>query len=516
MKEHRSLSREKPSAAEATSDHALAMPARHVLMSLRWLVVAALLLAALLVQIPVVLNPDLACLLTEGEQVLAGRKPGVDLLELNPPLSVYLYMPASMLARMTGIAPEVIVIILILVEIAGALLLIDRAAAAARLGAEERIVATCLFAFLFALLPSGVFGQREHIAVIALTPFVAVTAIRWRGLSPGPAAVLAGLGAGLAMSIKPHLALVVGLPVVLAALRQRSLRPLLSPEAMAATAVVIGYGAVLVIVFPAYLFDYAPMVSAAYLPLRMNLGDLLSFPATVIAGSIVFLGLLAPQEFKIGGNATPWLAAAVGGAASFVLQGKHWTYTAFALCVFAIAAPLLHARVRTMRMPVMIAGLAAIALVGYCLSLQVRPFPPLKERIQALARHPRLITIGDHVALGHPLVREVNGTWVGSSCVQLLAAGAMMLQKTTQPTQSERARLDSIIEFERRHLLADLRAGRPDVILVDTQLLSAVPFDWLAWARSDPELEAELSRYREVEDAGGRVRILVDRSGSER
>ncbi|MDF0580131.1 hypothetical protein [Bradyrhizobium yuanmingense] len=66
-------------------------------MSLRWLIVAALLLAALLVQIPIVLNPDLACLLTEGEQVLDGRKPGVDLFELNPPLSVYLYMPASML-----------------------------------------------------------------------------------------------------------------------------------------------------------------------------------------------------------------------------------------------------------------------------------------------------------------------------------------------------------------------------------------------------------------------------------
>jgi hypothetical protein len=284
---------------------------------------------------------------------------------------------------------------------------------------------------------------------------------------------------------------------------------------MTAAAVVIGYGAVLVIVFPAYLFEYAPMVSAAYLPLRMNLGDLLSFPAMVIAGSIVFLGLLAPHEFKTERSATPWLAAALGGGASFVLQGKHWTYTAFALCVFAIAAPLLHARMRTTRMPVMIAGLAAIALIAYCLSLQVRPFPQLKERIQAFAKHPRLLTIGDHVALGHPLVREVNGTWVGSSCMQLLAAGAMMLQKTRQPTQGERARLDGIIDFERRHLLADLRAGRPDVILVDTHLLSAVPFDWLAWARSDPDLEAELSNYREFENAGGRVRILIARSGSE-
>ncbi|MGX1321142.1 hypothetical protein AB7M17_004595 [Bradyrhizobium sp. USDA 377] len=210
----------------------------------------------------------------------------------------------------------------------------------------------------------------------------------------------------------------------------------------------------------------------------------------------------------MGGDATPWLAAAVGGAASFVLQGKGWTYTAFALCMFAIAAPLLHVRTKTLRLPVMICGLAVIMLLGSCLSLQIRPFPPLEGRIQALAKPPRLITIGDHVALGHPLVRQINGTWVGNSCVQLLAAGAILQQKSSQLTQGERAKLDGIVNFERRQLLADLRSGRPDVILVDTYLLSSVPFDWLAWANSDPELKVELSQYREVEDAGGRVRIL--------
>ncbi|MGX1321141.1 hypothetical protein AB7M17_004594 [Bradyrhizobium sp. USDA 377] len=263
-------------------------------MNQRWIIVAAILLTALLVQIPVVLNADLGCLLTEGEKVLDGGKLGVDVFELNPPLSVYLYMPATMLARITGIAPEIIVIILVMIEIVGALLVIDGAAATAKFGAEERRISTCLLAFLLAIFPSAVFGQREHIAVIALTPFVAVTAIRWRGLAPGPVAVLAGLGAGLAMSLKPHLALVAGLPIVLGAFRQRSLRPLFTAEACAAAAVVIGYGAVLVIVFPAYLFTYAPMVTAAYLPLRLDLDGLLPFPIIVIAASIGFLRLLAP------------------------------------------------------------------------------------------------------------------------------------------------------------------------------------------------------------------------------
>ena len=197
--------------------------------------------------------------MTEGEKVLDGGKLGVDVFELNPPLSVYLYMPALQLARITGIAPEIIVIILVMIEIVAALVIIDRAAAAAKLEADERSITACVLAFLFAIFPSAVFGQREHIAVIAMTPFVAIAAIRWRGLAPGPVAILAGLGAGLGMSLKPYLTLVVGLPIILCVLRQRSIKPLFTPEACAAAAVLIGYGAVLAIFFLAYLLTFAPI-----------------------------------------------------------------------------------------------------------------------------------------------------------------------------------------------------------------------------------------------------------------
>ncbi len=92
-----------------------------------------------------------------------------------------MYMPAAMLGRMTGIAPEFIVIVLVIAEISGALFVIDRAAAAAKLGARERSLSTWSFAFLLAILPGTIFGQREHIAVIALTP-----------LSPSPRCAGAG------------------------------------------------------------------------------------------------------------------------------------------------------------------------------------------------------------------------------------------------------------------------------------------------------------------------------------
>lgn len=481
-------------------------------MTQRWTMIAAILVTALLIQIPMVLNADLGWLLTASEKILDGRQLGIDLFESNPPLSVYMYMPAVMVARRAGVAPEVVVIILVIIEIAAALVIIDRMAASAKLDAGERNVWTWCLALLLAILPGAVFGQREHIAVIALTPFVVVTALRWRGLDPGLlAAVLAGLGAGLAISIKPFFALVAGLPIVLGIIRQRSLRPLLTAETFAAAATTITYGAILVAVFPAYLFVYAPMVTEAYLPIRRELGSLVPIPIAMIGTSLLFLRLVAPQSLKIWSDATPWLAAALGGAAAFLLQGKGWPYTAYALCMFAIAAPLLQSCTRTVRAPIMLAGLAVVALVGLYLSSPAPGFPPLERRVQALTKHPRLLTITDHIGLGHPLVRRLDGIWVGSSCAQLLSAGAILRQQTAQPTQGERAKLDGIIDFERRQLLADLRNGRPDVILVDTYLLSTFRFDWFAWANSDPDIRNELSRYREVDDIG-RVRIFVDQS----
>lgn len=493
-------------------ESALALPGDKFSARRRWIVVAAILLTAFLIQIPLVLNADLGCLLTLNEKILDGRQLGVDLFELNPPLSVYMYMPAAWLARLTSVAPELVVIILVIIEIACALVVIDRSAGTAKLDNRERTVSTWSLAVLLAILPGAVFGQREHIAVVALTPFVAITALRWRGLDPGRSMILAGLGAGFAMSIKPFFALVVGLPIILGAIRQRSPRPLFTPEASMAAVIVAVYGAVVVIVFPDYLSIYAPMVAEAYLPIRKELSGLLPLPIIVIGASVGFLRLLAPQHFRIWGDATPWLAASIGGGATFLLQGKNWPYMAFALCMFAIAAPLLHVRTTALRRSVMLGGVAAIALIGLYLSSPAPGFPPLAERVQALVKHPRLLTITDHVGLSHPLVRQISGTWVGSSCgAQLLAAGAMLRRNSSQPTEGERAKLDGIIAFERRHLLEDVRRGRPEVILVDSSLLSSFPFDWLAWANSDPELQRELSRYREAGDVG-RVRILVDQS----
>ncbi len=89
--------------------HPAAFEARRADLPVRWHAWAVLALA-FAIQVPLVLNPDLGWLLTVCEKMLAGGKLGVDVIELNPPLSVLMYMPAAWLGSLTPVPAHVFVI----------------------------------------------------------------------------------------------------------------------------------------------------------------------------------------------------------------------------------------------------------------------------------------------------------------------------------------------------------------------------------------------------------------------
>jgi hypothetical protein len=480
-------------------------------MKRRWIFVWIALLAISIVQTQIVLNSDLAWHLTLNEKVLAGYRLYVDVFETNPPLSVFMYMPPVWIGQALRIAPEQVVIACVILEIAVALWVIEGLATAACLSEGEGNALVWIFVTLLAILPGAVFGQREHIAVIALTPFVTITALRLRTASSRRWMILSGIGGGLAMCIKPHFGLVVGLPMLLNAIRNRSLKVLFVLEAWIAAAIALGYAAIVALVYPDYLHFYAPMVVDAYLPIRTDTAHLIMVSALMLGQALCLVSLMARRDAAIWGEAAPWLAAALGGAATFVIQGKGWPYTAFALCVFGWAAPLLCATQIKLRPPLAIMGLLVLTFTGLYLSSPAPGFPKLDSEIEALKIHPRMLTITDHIGLGHPLVRRIGGTWVGSSPSQILAGGAIVQKLNPGLAPNKREEMDRIISFDRSHLLDDLKRNQPDLILVDSYLFSTIPFDWMAWAEADSGIQQILAGYKEVKRLG-RVRILVRRT----
>ena len=53
--------------------------------------------------------PDTSWIITLCERMLAGDRLYVDLIETNPPFTLWLYMPAVYLANLLGVAPEYVV-----------------------------------------------------------------------------------------------------------------------------------------------------------------------------------------------------------------------------------------------------------------------------------------------------------------------------------------------------------------------------------------------------------------------
>src|SRR5262249_29886902 len=126
--------------------------------ALRRSVFAGVLLIAAALRFFAPAETDVAWLLTVGEKWLDGARLYVDVVETNPPGAVLLYMPAILLGRATGLAPEIMVALLTFLGAGASVWLAWRIA---RPGAQAWLAAAFLLALLL-ILPAYAFGQRDH------------------------------------------------------------------------------------------------------------------------------------------------------------------------------------------------------------------------------------------------------------------------------------------------------------------------------------------------------------------
>src|SRR6202043_1291339 len=99
-----------------------------------------------------------------------------------------LYLPAGALARTFGLTPEIVVDALVLI---GALISLAISGDIVRRyqlldGPQSRTAAALTFAALI-ILPAQTFGEREHIALIAVLPALALLVARADGVQIGRA-----------------------------------------------------------------------------------------------------------------------------------------------------------------------------------------------------------------------------------------------------------------------------------------------------------------------------------------
>lgn len=448
-------------------------------------------------------NTDTSWNITLAEKVLDGERPYVDFIEINPPLSFFLYMPPTLIARLSGTTPEFMVDLFCFAGAALSLwlsgIILARGGGA---GVDARL--GLVAAAVLILLPARTFDEREHIALIACLPCLAGLAVLAAGgrvaLFEG---VLAGVGAGLAFSIKPYFVL-FALPVLLDLTRRQGWRALVvRGELYAALATMALYWAAVAVFIPAFFEHAAPMVRDIYLPVRRPLTEFFSDPTILI-----WLSLAAVLTFAARRRlAEPFVAtltlSSVGAIAAYLVQGKLWPYQGYpavALIALALGALLLGApkprEGRSARRRVAVAAISTLllTLAGFWFAVRADR-PELERAVAAIAPHPKVLVIGSDIALGHPLTRHVRGQWVGSRFSLWITD--MSSHALARGASGDEARRDeAYLQLDRERLVADIDDGKPDAILIANKL-------WLAWTKAHPDVAAALADYRWRETADG-------------
>ncbi|MDB5567654.1 MAG: hypothetical protein JWP84_4220 [Tardiphaga sp.] len=482
---------------------------------LPWLAMVALFVVAILLRHVLAANTDVSWLLTVGERVLDGQRLYVDVIETNPPMAALVYIPGIVVARALGLPAEIVTDGLVFAAIFVSLAIVSRILrnSAVLNGVQGWPLMLLAFAIL-AILPTQAFGQREHIALIALLPMLAVMAVRInRGVPPLWAVVVAGIGAGVALSFKPHFAIGLLCGVAALAIYTRSWRVLFKPENVIAAAAVGLYLAGVIVLFPEFFTVIGPLVRDVYIPVGISPLALLEKPAVSLWLIAMLAAYLLKRRSGIDATLVLLLATSSGFAVVFFLQRKGWPYHSLpmiALALFGLGYVLTsHApRARTDRMLgtgaiVLLVTLVARSMLWFDIAFDARP---LQDSVARLGPHPVILAITGEPGLGHPLVRAVGGTWVSRQQGLWVAAYLEYMRRNGTLGSKRDAVLDAHADRERAMLAADIRKNPPTVVLVDD-----LTGTWSGWLAAHPDVADQLKDFRPVETINN-VAILARRN----
>jgi hypothetical protein len=475
----------------------------------RWLPLLLVFVVAVLLRGVLAANPDVSWGLTMAEKWFDGGRLYVDIIEVNPPATLYLYIVPVVLERLTGLSAEIFVNILVLSVAALSLWLAARVLLAAGLiGPEQGWTLAAWTAALMTILPARAFAEREHIALIAMLPLLAVAWLRAERKVPHLlAAVLAGIGGGTTAIIKPYFAAAIVLSSVATAWSARSWRVLFALENCIAAAMLAAYLAFVWLAYPVYVSDMLPLLAAVYIPVKEPLAVFLLHAALPLWTLLVLVIWWLARRAALRPPISLALAASAGFGAAYFVQQKGWSnhaYPMLALALLAFGYALLaRPGERAAQRIGGIAGLAVAGITFYWMGI-VDDRTPLAAAIRAISPHARVLAISPDLMVGHPAVRSAGGIWVSRVSALWITQGVLMARARDRAHDrahdradggldpAAAARLDAYANRDRTMLSEDIGRNRPDVILAERE----PGYDWLAWARSDPLLARDLEPYR--------------------
>lgn len=473
-----------------------------------------LLVLAPLWQLRFGVNGDASWIITMCERVLSGDRLYIDLIETNPPFTVWMFMPPVVLAHWLGVMPEIMVHLytyaacVVGVALVGVILVRSNLPERSGLFAILPVIAALLIYF-----PGNSFAEREHLGAALLLPLLVLMAWRASGTVERPGlgiSLAAGLAGSIIVLVKPYYAVMILVPALWVAWRRRTVLSLFAPEYLVIGLVSVAYLAAVLTFHPEFMSDIYPLLRDTYMRTARPLYVLKIYgPIFAILGFLIFQRLRVrpvPPLMVIA------LLAAVGGFLPLLYQGKGWAYHAYPALLLLLTA-LAYLVWQEMSHGARF-DLVRFCVVGLAFVATAMPFQMLyradavmieKVRLSAPA-NPGVALIGAGIEAGHPFTRLVDGRWIGAYCSDWLGGFATVWHDIDE-ANGETAMLDryrSITETYIKQRSAELKQGNPDIVL-----LQKGDSIWTDPFLARPEMAGFMDRYDLLaEDYGVWVYLL--------
>jgi hypothetical protein len=300
----------------------------------------------------VALGMDQVWLLYGAGRLLSGAQIyGAEVMESNPPFILWVSAIPAALARAihqpASFGFRLCVLLLTAAILAWCVVLL-RHVVNARKGLLGWAFGAGLMAVTYWLSKSTYSGEREHLLLLFILPYLFATALRLRNTAiPAVEAFAIGLSAAVAVCCKPqHLLIVIGMELVLA-IHRRSLRSLVRPEFFGVALGGVAYLGAVELFAPRYLHQVVPLLTQTYwafggiplLKMFLQKRSLLLFGLAVLCAAFAWL---RRNRLQTAALQVPLLGAVLCSLAAYWVQGTGFNYQLIpASSLLALSAVLL-------------------------------------------------------------------------------------------------------------------------------------------------------------------------------
>jgi hypothetical protein len=448
-----------------------------------------------------------------ARQMLHGAKLYTDILEVNPPLWFWSALPLEAISDFAGFAIRPTVIAAIFCFITASVALIARLCETESPSQRAALLVTACLSLV--IVPISDFGQREHLALIAALPYIALIARRAEGLHTTTVmAIVVGLTAAYGFSLKPHfVAVPVLLELGLLAYRRTLWRPIRA-ETLCLVVAAVAYGIAAWVIAPAFFTDIIPMVRLAYDGYEVPPPDVFMRPWVPVwiigAFAIIRIRKVAPPIVILAA------LAVLGFAFSYFTQMKGWRYHALSAsgCLtFAAGLAIVFWRgeIRTLiRHPELPLTFALFIVFGLSVGPYPNPYAGSARQALAPARHGDSVAVlSVNASLVWPMFDDLGLIWPLRHYTYWMipALARAEAEKGREGLSAGEVALEQEIL---RDTAEDLWCRPPKLVVVDDTKRSGsmhnVDFDILKFFEREPAINELIAHYA-VTNVVGRLTV---------